>query len=295
LADSGVTISGVYGDYEMVNNISVGEGRFIDDLDDMRSARVAVIGHAVKAKLGEKGKVGNNIMLGGQLYSIVGVLAGRDIDMKGLDATGARDANYDILIPLRTLLTRTRQIDLRSEVDEVQVRLASDALLYQAGSTIRRIVQAAHGGIEDFRLVVPLELLKQKQQSQRLLDILTLCIAGISLLVGGIGIMNIMLANVTERTREIGVRRAVGASERGILQQFLSEAVLISVTGGVFGIIVALAAIFIICPILRLPIVFSPWIILLSVSAAIATGLIFGLYPARQAARMDPVEALRYE
>jgi ABC-type antimicrobial peptide transport system permease subunit len=234
-------------------------------------------------------------MLGGQLYSIVGVLAGRDIDMKGLDATGARDANYDILIPLRTLLTRTRQIDLRSEVDEVQVRLASDALLYQAGSTIRRIVQAAHGGIEDFRLVVPLELLKQKQQSQRLLDILTLCIAGISLLVGGIGIMNIMLANVTERTREIGVRRAVGASERGILQQFLSEAVLISVTGGVFGIIVALAAIFIICPILRLPIVFSPWIILLSVSAAIATGLIFGLYPARQAARMDPVEALRYE
>lgn len=295
LADMGANVSGVSGDYEEVNNVRVGEGRFLDVEDEARSARVAVIGQAVRGRLGVAGTLGSLILLGGQPYTIVGVLKGREVDIKGLDATGARDANYDILIPLRTLLTRTRQIDLRSEIDELQVRLATDELLYQAGSSIRRIIQAAHGGVEDFRLVVPLELLKQKQQSQRLLDVLTLCIACIALLVGGIGIMNIMLANVTERTREIGVRRAVGASERGILQQFLSEAVLISVTGGLVGMTLAVLVVLVTCPVLRLPIVFSPWIVLLAVSAAIGTGLAFGLYPARQAARMDPVEALRYE
>jgi macrolide transport system ATP-binding/permease protein len=295
LADIGANVSGVSGDYEAVNNVQVGEGRFLDAEDEARSTRVAVIGRAVRARLGPAGVLGSTILLGGQPYTIVGVLAGRDVDIKGLDVTGARDANYDILIPLRTLLTRTRQIDLRSEIDELQVRLSADDSLYRAGSSIRRIIQAAHGGVEDFRIVVPLELLKQKQQSQRLLDVLTLCIAGIALVVGGIGIMNIMLANVTERTREIGVRRAVGASERSILQQFLSEAVLISVTGGLAGMTLAALVVLVMCPVLRLPIVFSPWLVLLAVSAAIGTGLAFGLYPARQAARMDPVEALRYE
>jgi macrolide transport system ATP-binding/permease protein len=295
LADLGANVSGVSGDYEAVNNLRVGEGRFLDAWDEAGSVRVAVIGWAVRDRLGPAGTPGNTILLGGQPYTIVGVLKGRDVDIKGLDATGARDVNFDILIPLRTLLTRTRQIDLRSEIDELQVRLVSDEVLYRAGSTIRRIIQAAHCGVDDFRLVVPLELLKQKQQSQRLLDVLTLCIAGIALLVGGIGIMNIMLANVTERTREIGVRRAVGASERGILQQFLSEAVLISVTGGLAGMTLAVLVVLVVCPALQLPIVFSPWIVLLAVTAAIGTGLVFGLYPARQAARMDPVEALRYE
>lgn len=293
--DLGATISGICGDYLEVNNLRLAEGRFIDDHDEETCARVAVIGQAVQTRLGAAGALGKLLLLGAQPYEIVGVLASREVDIKGLEATGARDANYDILLPMRTVLARTRTIDLRSEIDEINVKLATPELLYDAGTSLRRIIQAAHGGVEDFRLVVPLELLKQKQQAQRLLDVLTLCIAGIALVVGGIGIMNIMLASVTERTKEIGVRRAVGASEKGIQHQFLSEAVILSVTGGIVGMALAAGLVLVVSPLIHLPIAFVPGIIVLAVGAAIATGLVFGLYPARQAARMDPVEALRYD
>ena len=140
-----------------------------------------------------------------------------------------------------------------------------------------------------------MDLLKQKQQSQRLLDILTICISSISIIVGGIGIMNIMLASVTERIREIGIRRAIGATRADIMRQFLSEAMTISVTGGVFGVILAAAVVVITCSFLKLPVVFSLTLLLVAVAASTATGLIFGIYPAYQAANKNPVEALRAE
>ena len=288
-------IVGVFGDYLTVNNLSLAEGRFADADDQARSARVAVLGHAIAERLGRDGIIGRQILLGGNPYLVVGVLANRQVDTAGLEATGVSDANYDLLIPLRTILTRTRHLDMRSEIDEIHLQLEDEDILREAGVAIRRLLHATHAGQEDFQLVVPLDLLKQKQQSQRLLDILTICISSIALVVGGIGIMNIMLASVTERTREIGIRRAVGGTRQDILYQFLSESVVIAVTGGFAGILLAFAVVAATCTFFDLPIVISPTMVLLSVLASTATGLLFGIYPAAQAAAENPVEALRYE
>jgi ABC-type antimicrobial peptide transport system permease subunit len=288
-------ILGVAGDYDAVNNISVESGRPLDARDAAACARVAVVGDAIARKIGPASPVGSRILLGGTPFTIVGVLANRKIDIRGLEASGVADANYDLLVPLSTILFRTRHVDQRSEIDEIHVQLDSEDRLYDAGTAARRLLEAAHGGLTDFQLVVPLDLLKQKQQSQKLLDVLTICISSIALIVGGIGIMNIMLASVTERIREIGVRRAVGATENDILLQFLSEAVIISVFGGLIGILLAVAVVAVACAALSLPFVVSTPMVLLAIAASTLTGVVFGLYPARVAARKNPVEALRYE
>jgi ABC-type antimicrobial peptide transport system permease subunit len=239
--------------------------------------------------------VGQRLLLGGSPYTIVGALANRQVDLKGLEATGANDANHDLIVPLRTVLYRTKFLDTRSELDEIHLQLDTEDRLYDAGTRIRRILTAAHAGQEDFHLVVPLDLLKQKLEAQKVLDILTICVSSVALLVGGIGIMNIMLVSVRERGREIGIRRAVGATRRDIRWQFLSESVTIAVGGGAVGIAVAVAAVALTSAILGLPIVFSSRLIVVAVAAATATGLAFGIYPAAEAARKAPVEALRDE
>ena len=288
-------IVGVSGDYLEVNNLTIAHGRSVDAADQDACARVAVLGHVLAEDMGGRDALGKQLLLGGTPYRIIGTLANRNVDTEGLEATGASDANYDMLVPLRTILKRTRALDMRSELDEIHLQLENEDVLREAGVAIRRLLNATHTGQDDFKLVVPLDLLKQKQQSQRLLDILTICISSIALVVGGIGIMNIMLASVTERTREIGIRRAVGATRRDILYQFLSESVLIALTGGLAGIILALAVVAATCTFFNLPIVVSPAMVLVSVLASTATGLGFGLYPAAKAAAENPVEALRYE
>jgi macrolide transport system ATP-binding/permease protein len=287
-------VLGVRGQFLKVNNMALASGRFLDRMDDQTAARVVVLGHAV-ARQFQHDPIAEVVLIGATPYQVVGVLAPRDVDIEGLEASGADDPNDSILVPLKTVLTRTRELELRSPLDEIQLQLASEDALYRAGTMIRRMLLAQHGGEEDFRLVIPLELLKQKQQSQRLLDILTACVSSIALIVGGIGIMNIMLASVTERIREIGIRRAVGATQRDIKLQFLSEAVILSITGGIIGVVVALVTVAGTCRLLDLPVVVSIPMVVISVLAAMATGLGFGLYPAVQAAAKEPVEALRYE
>ncbi|MEA2013431.1 MAG: ATP-binding cassette domain-containing protein [Verrucomicrobiota bacterium] len=291
-------IMGVGGDYLQVNNLKILKGRFFNTSDQEESTPVVVLGMRTAEKImahAPQETIGKKLLAGGAFYTIVGILEEKNIDFKELEATDLKDPNDTILIPFRTLVARTASIDLRSKIDEIQLQLISEDLLYTAGKTIKRTLKATHAEVDDFSIIIPMDLLKQKQQSQKLLDVLTICISSIALIVGGIGIMNIMLASVIERIREIGIRRAVGASKHDILFQFLSEAVIISVSGGVLGIILAAVGVIAVCLVFEIPIVFSPLMVIVAVFAAVITGLIFGIYPAHQAANQNPVEALRYE
>jgi putative ABC transport system permease protein len=165
----------------------------------------------------------------------------------------------------------------------------------QTAAMVRKLIELSHPNKDDFEIQVPLELLHQAEQEKRIWNLVLGCIAGISLLVGGIGIMNIMLASVTERTREIGVRRALGARRWDITFQFLVETVLLSSVGGVLGVIFGVTVPFLVSHFANLETIISIWFVALAFGISVAIGIVFGIYPARRAALMDPIEALRHE
>ncbi|MCH2206461.1 MAG: ATP-binding cassette domain-containing protein [Lentisphaerales bacterium] len=286
-------VLGIGGDYLSVNNHEIDMGRLFDQQDQDTAARVVIIGSGLANKLGVENPLGELLIMGGVPYKVVGVLKNKNIDLKELDASSLKDTNLDVLIPFETLQSRTTYLQTRSELDEIQLQLASEDQLYNVGKSLKRTLQNLHSGVEDYQIVIPLDLLKQKQQSQKLLDILTIIISSISIVVGGIGIMNIMLATVNERIREIGVRRAVGATRKDVLYQFLAESMIISVTGGLLGVLFSGLIVIVTSQAIGLPIVFSVTLVGVSVAASVITGLVFGLYPARNAAAMNPVEALK--
>jgi putative ABC transport system permease protein len=189
---------------------------------------------------------------------------------------------------------RAKVVD-RNSVDQLTIKVNNSDLLSEAAHLIRRILDRRHYGVKDFEVILPEQLLEQKQKTQRIFNIVMGAIAGISLLVGGIGIMNIMLANILERTREIGVRRAVGATRTDVLRQFLFEALTISVAGGVLGIILGFILTSLISTYAEWKTIISPFSVILAFVVSVATGLVFGIYPAKQAADKNPIESLRYE
>ena len=289
-------VRAVKGDYPQVNNLSFAAGGAIQPEHNLRRARVAVLGAGLVPSDGEPGGViDETIGIGGQPFRVIGVLEGKYIDTAELEAVGANDSNLDILIPLETALNRFTYLPLRGELDEIQLQLVREELLAPVGVQIRRILDVRHRGVEDYDLVIPLDLLKSKQESQKLLDLLSLCISAISLVVGGIGIMNIMLASVTERLKEIGIRRAVGARAVDIRNQFLMEATLISMAGGISGVGLAMLGVVAASRPLEFPVVFTPGIMIVSFLAAFFTGLGFGAYPAIRAASQNLVDILSRE
>lgn len=289
-------VRAVAGDFLSVNNLTLAAGVDFQQNDHLRNHRVAILGAGfAPPSLAVSGPEETEISIGGQPYRVIGFLSNRYVDTTELEAVGANDTNFDILIPLSTAINRYTYLPLRSELDEIQLQLTEEDLLAPVGRRIRRILDTRHHGVDDYELVIPLDLLKSKQESQKLLDILSLSISAISLVVGGIGIMNIMLASVTERMKEIGIRRAVGARAEDIRNQFLVESVLISMVGGIAGVMLAMGGVTLASGPLDFPIVFAPGIMLIAFAAAFLTGLGFGAYPAIRASSQNLVDILSRE
>jgi putative ABC transport system permease protein len=292
------TVYGVSASYPRIAGLTTTRGRFFNDTEDQAASAVAVLGQAAASGLfGIENPIGQFVKLNQQWFRVVGVVNPQlvaDADLAGLPA---QDRNNLIYVPLMAEILRLEdsQSYLKDEIDGIYLTLSASASVTGAGATIRSLLEASHRGANDFTVIVPAELLAEQERTKRLFAFVMVAIASISLLVGGIGIMNIMLASVMERTREIGVRRAVGATRWDIIRQFLIETTLITMTGGFVGTVVGVL-------LSQLVAYFAGWSTIISAASVIVAcvvsvtvGIVFGLYPAVRAARLDPVYALHYE
>jgi len=289
------TVTGVTPEYQEVVSHYIQSGRFIN-LNDMEDCKqVCVIGQEVKNRIFPvEEPIGEKIRLETQLFTVIGVMEKKS-SSGGVGSFKLGNMNQNIYIPLTTGFIRFGLDERIEQLDEISLKIENGADLQEVAHVAKRILLRRHNNVEDFEIIIPEELLEQSQRTQRIFTIVLTAIAGISLIVGGIGIMNIMLATVTQRTREIGIRRAIGATRRHILVQFIIESLTLSLLGGFIGIFAGMGM-------ARLISLYAHWntpisvlSIVVSFSVAAMTGLVFGLYPSTKAARLDPIEALRYE
>ena len=289
------TLIGTNPDLSDVLNLLPVDGNFFNyqDLHDAR--RVCVLGHQIKRQLFYyEDAVGQQIKIGTLWFTVAGVIEPKPRST-GKGGVGDRDMNLDVYIPLSTMLYRFDQDPAEPEVDQIILKVTDEKRIKEATNLVRSLLNLRHNQMQDYQIIVPEELLRQSQRTQRIFNIVMGAIASISLLVGGIGIMNIMLASILERTREIGIRRAMGATRKDILGQFLIEAVLLSFSGGMIGILLGFLMTKAISSYANWKTIVDIGSILLSFCVSASVGIIFGIYPARKAAMLDPIESLRYE
>jgi putative ABC transport system permease protein len=292
------TMFGVAPEYQRIAGLRTIQGRFFDARDNDAAAPVAVLGQAAAASLfGIDDPVGQFVKINQQWFRVIGVAGPQLVAESDLAGLPAVDRNNVIYVPLRSALLRIE--DSRSyykdEIDAMYLSMAPTASVTTAGATVRGLLDTFHRGASDFTVVVPAELLAQQERTKQLFEFVMVAIASISLLVGGIGIMNIMLASVMERTREIGVRRAVGARRRDIVRQFLIETTIITVSGGLMGTVVGVSLSELVAYFAGWSTVVTVTSVVLACAVSVSVGIVFGLYPAVRAARLDPVYALHYE
>lgn len=320
-------VIGVTNAFFDLNNIEMGQGTFFDDYHTESGRPVCIIGEDIRAKFfSEQEPLGKLIKSGDTWLTIVGVLKRRMAKKENLDALGIRDYNSDIYIPIQTALLRfkNRALVTKSalrqniggnvvimsngeepsaserkeasnyhQLDRLVVRVKDSDKLQATATVIARMLNRRHQEVKDYNIQVPELLLQQQQKTQDTFNMVLAVIAGISLLVGGIGIMNIMLASVLERIKEIGIRRSLGATRTDIVYQFLFESIVISLLGGLIGVLLGVFAARTIANAADIPTIVSTWSIVLSFGVAATVGLIFGIIPARRAAFFDPIKALR--
>jgi putative ABC transport system permease protein len=289
---------GVEPSYMDIQSIRLVEGRFFTEEENATAAPVCVLGETAKVNLlGYEPAVGKFVKINDVWLQVIGVMAqqaGGDTDVEGVEILSR---NNLVVSPLRTVMFRFEDQNsfLKDEIDGIYLKVKNGVDSIETAAVINAILAATHKDAGDYSVTVPAGLLEQKKRTSDIFKVVMICIAGISLLVGGIGIMNIMLATVLERTREIGIRRAIGARQSDIVRQFLTEAVMISMIGGFLGILFGVTLAQIIAAAAGWSTVVTFTSIAVAFGVSVGIGLLFGIYPAVQAAKLDPIEAIRYE
>ena len=302
---------GVANSYFELNNLQLRKGTFFTDHHEKMASPVCIIGGNIEKRLFSRSEaVGSYIKSKNTWLKVVGVLETKNASSQSLQSLGLRNLNDDIYVPTNTLLVRFRdrgqfvrqligrqnrnnEVGNIHQLDKITVRMRDSEKLQASANVMARILNRRHNSVKDYSIQVPELLLEQEQKTQDTFNFVLAAIAGISLLVGEIGIMNIMLASVLERTKEIGTRRSLGATKTDIVQQFVFEAVFISFLGGLIGIILGVVTANLISTSADIPTVISGWSIILSFGVSSAVGLIFGIVPAQRASELDPITALR--
>jgi len=292
------SIYGVKPNYLQIAGLHVLEGRFFTEDEENHAAPVCVLGAAARSNLfGGADPIGQYVKANEQWFRVIGVASPQLSSQTEVAGVPTQDLNNIIYVPLNSAILRLEDSysDRRDEIDGMYLRIRDNADMSSAAQVVRAILDSSHHSASDYSVIVPAELLAEQKRTERLFNAVMVAIASISLLVGGIGIMNIMLASILERTREIGVRRAIGARQSDIIRQFVVEATLISFVGGTLGIVFGFIMSRLIAWLAGWSTIVTATSILLAFIVSISVGLVFGIYPAMKAARLDPVEAIRYE
>lgn len=320
-----VKLIGIYPEYFATSNIDIESGKNFTQAQTEGALPVCIIGKKIEKKFftGESA-IGKNIKVKDVWLQVVGVIEEKFVSQNAQEDLGIRDLNMDIYIPAKTFLVRYKDRKIISDkpldtgsgfvvfgnqqgpkkriprgnyhqIDKLIVQVTNSSELNATSDVLSRMLKRRHNGVLDFEISIPIQLLKQQQKTKQIFNIVLSIIAGISLLIGGIGIMNIMLASVLERTKEIGIIRAIGATQEDVILQFLTESVLVSIGGGIIGILLGVFASYILEVSTGIETILSASSILISFFVATIIGLVFGIAPARSAANKSPIEAIRHE
>lgn len=287
------SITGTTPDYFEINKWTLASGRFFTEADAHTGEAVAVIGNTVKTELfGSEDPLGKKIRVGQASLQVIGIL-------KSKGQAGMGDQDDTIVVPLTTMQRRLGGRTSSRDVSQISISAEddydSDLLISDISSLLRQRRNIQSNQDDDFNVFDTRQIAETLSSSTELMTMLLSAVAGVSLLVGGIGIMNIMLVSVTERTREIGIRLAIGATAKEVLWQFLVEALTLSCVGGIIGIGLALFFCKLIAPLIQIPFTFNPEINLIAFAFSAIVGIVFGFAPARRASKLDPIDALRHE
>ena len=320
---------GIEPSYFLITDFFLKEGQMFNEEHIVHGAPVCIIGNSIKAKFfPTESAIGKSIKVGSHWLKIIGVLNERSLSSASISKLGIRDYNMDVYAPIKSVFIRYRNRDritpeqlrleaMRSrgnviitgddadadnqekknyhQLDRLVIQVEQTAQLVPTAEIISRLLERRHYNVVDYEIEIPEMLLKQQQRTSDIFNYVLFSIAFISLLVGGIGIMNIMLASVLERIKEIGLRLSLGAKKSDVVQQFLFEAIMISITGGIIGVLLGITMAHLVSRIAEIPTTISLNSILLSFGVAATVGLIFGIAPARKAANQDPIISLRHE